>query len=126
MTTQTIIKALSAACGAEGVSNHAEIATAIQAVKLKSPIALKRAKRALCNALAGGRDESLDADSRDLCLQVISSIADAGGVLPNGDGKQSHIHLRVEPDRKSRYVRAAQAGGESLSDWIVRQCDAAS
>lgn len=126
MTKTTIIQALSAALGAEGVTNHSEITTAIQAVNVGSPIAIKRAKRALCNALADGRGDTLDADSRDLCLQVIGSIADAGGVLPTGDGKQSHIHLRVEPERKSRYVRAAQCNGESLSDWMVRQCDAAS
>lgn len=125
MKNETIIEVLRAAMGAEP-PNIPEIMTAIQAVNIGSPIGIKRAKRALCNALADGRGDTLDPDSRELCWHVIASIADSGGVLPSGDGKLSHIHLRIEASRKSRYVRAAQSGGESLSDWMIRQCDSAS
>jgi hypothetical protein len=56
-------------------------------------------------------------------MEVIGGVSDRGGVLPGGDGKLSHVHLRVEARRKSAYVRAAQSNGESLSEWITRHCD---
>lgn len=123
MNKTDIINALSAALRAEGVPNHAEITTAIQAVKIGSPIALKRARRALANALCAGREDTLADDERELCRYVLSAISDEGGRLPQGDGKLSHIHLRVESGRKSAYVRAAQSNSESLSEWIARHCD---
>ena len=122
MTNETLIQALHAAIGAEP-DNLPEIMTAIKAVEVGSPIALKRVRRALSNALAGDRLDRLDDDARELCLTIVGSIPDDGGRLPDSDGKQSHIHLRVEASRKSSYVRAAQRSGESLSEWMTRHCD---
>ena len=122
MNNDTLIQSLRAAMGAEP-DNLPEIITAIKAVEIGSPIALKRVRRALSNALAGDRLDRLDDDARELCLSVIDSINDEGGRMPVTTGKLSHIHLRVENGRKSAYVRAAQSNGESLSEWIARHCD---
>ena len=54
--------------------------------------------------------------SRELVEQYINraAMAKASGIgpgrppLPEGDGKESHLHVRIEPIRKAVYVKAAQ------------------
>lgn len=46
--------------------------------------------------------------------------------LPAGDGKTSHLHLRVEPGRKAAYVKAAQKSTHrKLAPWAIEVLDAA-
>lgn len=33
------------------------------------------------------------------------------------DGKTSHLHIRVTPEQKAMWVKAA--GGRKLSEWVV-------
>lgn len=40
-----------------------------------------------------------------------------------GNPKRGHIHIRTTIDRKTAYVRAANAAGKTLSDWITDTCD---
>lgn len=69
-------------------------------------------------------EESWSFDYADLAPGKI--INRGRGRPPREDqSATSHIHLRVTPERKAGYVQAAQAGGESLSDWMTRTCDAA-
>jgi hypothetical protein len=39
------------------------------------------------------------------------------------EGKPAFIQLKAEPERKSRYVKAAQSAGKTLRDWIFDACD---
>lgn len=120
-----LIAALTAALQIDGCRNHADLSTAWEAVEKNSPISGKRARRALSECLAEANRAGTDIpeDVESLIHGVIASVDDRGGVLPDADGKLSHIHLRVEPGRKSAYVRAAQSNGETLSEWITRHCD---
>ena len=38
----------------------------------------------------------------------------------------SHLHIRVEPERKARYVKQAQAEGLKLAEWVKAHLDKAS
>lgn len=46
-----------------------------------------------------------------------------GRPVKDAEAATAHIHLRVTPDRKSTYVRKAQATGQSLSNWMTETCD---
>lgn len=37
--------------------------------------------------------------------------------------KSSYIHMRVEQERKARYVREASGQGLKLAAWILDACD---
>ncbi|MFT3992411.1 MAG: hypothetical protein QM680_13485 [Luteolibacter sp.] len=50
-------------------------------------------------------------------------IVNRGRPVKEGEAATSHIHLRVTPERKSTYVKRAQASGRSLSDWMTETCD---
>lgn len=46
--------------------------------------------------------------------------------LPKGDGKTSHLHLRIEPGRKAAYVKAAKRSGlGKLAPWAIAVLDQA-
>jgi hypothetical protein len=53
-----------------------------------------------------------------------SNNPDGRPTLPEGKGKRSHLHLRIERERKAAYVKAAQPG--TLADWCIKNLDAAS
>ncbi|NEG94108.1 hypothetical protein [Leclercia adecarboxylata] len=36
----------------------------------------------------------------------------------------AHVHMRVTPDRKFRYVRQAEKEGLKLAEWIQKHMDA--
>jgi hypothetical protein len=50
-------------------------------------------------------------------------LINRGRPVKEGAAATAHIHLRVPPERKSTYVRNAQAAGKSLSDWMTETCD---
>ena len=46
--------------------------------------------------------------------------------LPEGDGKESHLHIRIEPRRKAAYVKAAQRSPDKkLAPWVTAALDQA-
>lgn len=104
--------------------NAEEISTAMLAIERKSPIAEKRVSRALCNAMAYGGGDKLTEDEQAILYDVIADLENPPGRLPDGDeAAGAHIHLRVTKERKAGYVRAAQAAGLNLSEWMVDACD---
>lgn len=47
--------------------------------------------------------------------------------MPENAGKRSHLHLRIERQRKAAYVKAAQRKkGRTLADWCLKHLDKAS
>lgn len=50
-------------------------------------------------------------------------LINRGRPVKEGEAATSHIHLRVTPERKSTYVKQAQAAGRSISDWMTETCD---
>jgi hypothetical protein len=73
--------------------------------------------------LAAGRQWTLISD--DGTRATYSTEARPGRPTADETPASAHIHLRVTPERKSAYVRAAQAQGQNLSDWMTDTCDAA-
>jgi uncharacterized protein (DUF1778 family) len=44
---------------------------------------------------------------------------------PEGERKSSTVLLRITLEQRERYEQAAEAKGQSLSDWIRSVCDRA-
>lgn len=127
MNTEKTISALHIAL--RFAHDRREVETAIRAVRMSSPIADVRTRRAIANALSnyeisGGQGYDLADDDRQLLGEVLAGIEDDGGVLPIGDEPRlAHIHMRVEPAQKSRFVKAAQRRGMKLTEFIMEACE---
>jgi predicted HicB family RNase H-like nuclease len=48
------------------------------------------------------------------------------GRPPSANPASDYIHMRVTPEDKERYFRAAAKAGETLSAWVKRVLDRAS
>lgn len=87
----------------------------------------KRAAEAAAIIIPGALSANVTEESWSFDFEDLKpgKIINRGRPPRDSESATSHIHLRVTPDRKAGYVRAAQSAGESLSDWMTRQCDAA-
>ncbi|MEN9362157.1 MAG: hypothetical protein RL095_3692 [Verrucomicrobiota bacterium] len=128
---QRIASALKRGLTIEG-ANINEINQALQAIAINSPIAPKRVTRAiasiavLINSMGQVKYERGLGEYLDELERLMGMMPDANqpGPLPAiDDGKTAQIQMRVEPSRKTAYVRAAQEAGCTLAEWITRQCD---
>jgi len=119
MTTIEAIKRLLHA----GAGNVQELATAMQAVQMKSPIASKRCLRAIANGLASIEDnESLQNEMAELITQLGGS--ETRGVLPRGTvSASSNIQGRVTPERKGHWNNYARANHLTLWRLIEETVD---
>jgi len=105
-----------------GAGNHKEIATALQAARLKSPIANVRALRALQHGVA----ELQCQDSEPEIMSVIGDLSahERRGRLPDGTlVRDRQIQGRVTDARKQHWNNYARENGLTLWGLIEQTVD---
>jgi hypothetical protein len=105
-----------------GAGNHKEIATALQAQRINSPIASVRALRALQHAVADLQCQDGEPEIMSLIGEL--SAHERRGRLPDGTlARDRQIQGRVTDDRKQHWNNYARENGLTLWGLIEGAVD---
>lgn len=105
-----------------GAGNYKEIATAIQAVNMKSPIADLRVLRALTHGVADRQCEESEPEIMALIGELSGS--EKRGRLPDGNSaRDRQIQGRVTDDRKQHWNNYARQNNLTLWGLIEHTVD---